>query len=113
MNRLGWEKVRHHNHGLAVWAHQMLAERWKVAPLSPVEGQLFGATATLPLPAPLANMSDEQGKFIQQSLYDREKIEVPFIRWQEVWHIRVSCQVYNRPVDYQRLAEAIERRARE
>lgn len=111
MESLGWEKVRQHNHALALWAHEILAARWKVTPLTPVTGELFGATATIPLPPPLANMSDEQGKFLQQSLYDREKIEVPFIRWQEVWHIRISCQVYNRPADYQRLGEAIEARA--
>jgi hypothetical protein len=36
---------------------------------------------------------------------------VPLVPWQGALHLRVSCQVYNRPEDYYRLAEVILRRA--
>ncbi len=107
MSDLGWERVRTHNHALAVWAQAMLVERFNVAPVSPLDGSLIGATATVPLPAPLANMTDEQGAALQQSLYSRDGVEVPLFRWQETWHLRVSCQVYNEPADYERLARAV------
>jgi isopenicillin-N epimerase len=111
MAALGWDKVRSHNHNLAAWAHEMLCERLKVHPISPIDGQLFGATATMPLPGRLANLTDEECKALQQSLYINDRIEIPLFRWQERAHLRISCQVYNRPRDYQRLAEAIERHA--
>ena len=112
MSNLGWERVRAHNHALAVWAHKMLCERFQVPPMSPFDGHLLGATATVALPGRLASMTDDQGKALQQSLYTEDRIEVPLIRWQDTWHLRVSCQVYNHPADYHRLADAIEARAR-
>jgi isopenicillin-N epimerase len=107
MAELGWERVRHHNHALAVWAHAMLCERWGVTPLTPLDGQFLGATATMALPESLAQMSEAESKALQQSLYTNDRIEVPLFWWQGQWRLRVSCQVYNRPADYQRLAEAI------
>jgi isopenicillin-N epimerase len=107
MGDLGWERVRRHNHALAVWAQAMLCERFVVLPTSPMEGHLLGATATVRLPEPLAQMTEEEGKALQQSLYSDYRIEVPIFAWQGVHHLRVSCQVYNRPDDYHRLADAI------
>jgi len=107
MSDLGWERVRMHNHALAVWAQAMLAERFNVTPVSPLDGSLIGATATVPLPAALANMTDEQGTALQQSLYSRDGVEVPLFRWQGTWHLRVSCQVYNEAADYERLGRAV------
>lgn len=111
MGAIGWERIRAHNHALAVWAHRMLCERWKVSPMSPMDGSLFGATATIVLPGELAEMSEQEGKAMQQRVYDEDRVEVPFVCWQEKCHIRISCQMYNRPGDYVRLAEVMERRA--
>jgi isopenicillin-N epimerase len=107
MGELGWQRIRQHNHALAVWAHAMLCERFGVAPLSPLDGSLLGATATVRLPQPLAAMTDDQAKALQQSLYTDHRIEIPLFNWQGAQHLRVSCQVYNRPVDYHRLADVI------
>jgi isopenicillin-N epimerase len=107
MSNLGWPRIREHNHSLAVWAHQMLVERLNVEPLTPLDGKLLGATATLPLPGRLANLSEAQSKALQQSLYTNHAIEVPLFYWQNRWHLRVSCQVYNEQSDYERLANAI------
>jgi isopenicillin-N epimerase len=113
MADLGWERIRHHNHAMAVWAHAMLCERFAVSPLSPLNGQLLGATATVRLPDPLAHLTDDQAKALQQSLYTDHRIEVPLFGWQGAQHLRVSCQVYNRPADYHRLADVITAVARD
>jgi isopenicillin-N epimerase len=107
MSDIGWERIRQHNHALAVWAHAMLCQRFGVPPLSPIDGSLLGATATVRLPPPLADMNDDQAKALQQSLYTDHRIEVPLVAWQGAHHLRVSCQVHNRPDDYHRLAEVI------
>jgi isopenicillin-N epimerase len=107
MSDLGWQRVRQHNHAMAVWAHAMLCERFKVPPLTPLDGSLLGATATVQLPKPLAHMTHEQSSALQQSLYTNDRIEVPLGFWQDAWHLRVSCQVYNTPAEYHRLADVI------
>jgi isopenicillin-N epimerase len=86
----------------------MLCEKWNVQPLSLLDGSLLGSMATAQLPAPLCDMAEDAAPRFQQFLYDEHRIEIPVIRWQERWHIRVSCQVYNGPEDYLRLAGAID-----
>jgi isopenicillin-N epimerase len=111
MSALGWERVRRHNHDLATWAHRMLVERFGVEPVTPLDGSLLGATATVRLPGRLASLDEKQTADLQQDLYTTDRIEVPLVPWQGALHLRVSCQVYNRPEDYHRLADVILRRA--
>jgi hypothetical protein len=40
-------------------------------------------------------------------LYEDYRIEAPVQDWNGRWLIRPSCQVYNRPGDYERLADAV------
>lgn len=106
-----WNAVRAHNHAVATWAHQMLCARLQVEPISPLDGVLLGSMATVRLPPPL-NALDAPGLCaLQQSLYDEQKIEVPLFTWSEQAFLRVSCQIYNTPEDYERLAVEIARRA--
>jgi len=44
---------------------------------------------------------------VQSRLLDQHSIEVPVIDWGDRWWVRVSCQVYNEPGQYERLAEAV------
>jgi isopenicillin-N epimerase len=89
----------------------MLVERFGVEPVSPLDGSLLGATATVRLPGRLAPLDEKQTAAMQQDLYAADRVEVPLVPWQGALHLRVSCQVYNRPEDYQRLADVILRRA--
>jgi isopenicillin-N epimerase len=107
MGRLGWERIRRHNHDMAVWAHAMLCDRLGVEPLSPLDGRLLGSTATVRLPDPMATASDAEILRLQQSLYSNDGVEVPLFKWQGIWHLRVSCQVYNLAGEYERLARVI------
>jgi isopenicillin-N epimerase len=113
MAGLGWERVRAHNHDLAAWAHRMLCRRWGVDPVSPPDGSLLGSMAAVPLPPPLDGMTEEQVKALQQRLYTEFRIEVPLMRWGGRNLIRVSCQVYSTAADYLRLADVVDRLARE
>jgi isopenicillin-N epimerase len=113
MSALGWERVRRHNHALATWAHRMLVDRFGVEPVSPLDGSLLGATATVRLPGRLASLDEAQTAALQQDLYTTDRIEVPLVPWQGTLHLRVSCQVYNRPEDYHRLADVVMRRAQD
>ena len=108
MASFGWERVRRHNHELAVWAHRMLCERWRVEPISPLDGRMLGSMATVRLPGRLSQLTEETERKSQQRLYDEYAIETPLIRWYDGSFLRVSCQIYNRPEEYQRLAGVIE-----
>ena len=104
---LGWDAVLAHNHAMAVWAHQMLVERWRVEPVSPIDGSLLGSTATVRLPGRLAALDGPGQVTLQQRLHDEFRIEVPMIGWAGGAMLRVSCQAYNAPGEYERLGDVI------
>ena len=107
MAELGWERVRAHNHALAVWAQAMLCGRFGAEPLSPLDGRMIGATATVRLPGRLAEMGEDELKKLQRWLYDERGVEVPFFVWQGGGHLRVSCAVYTEAEEVERVAEAV------
>ena len=104
---LGWDAVLAHNHAMAVWAHQRLVDRWRVDPVSPPDGSLLGSTASVRLPGRLATLDGPATVALQQRLHDEFHIEVPLVGWPGGTMLRVSCQVYNRPDDYERLADVV------
>ena len=104
---LGWDAVLGHNHRMAAWAHRLLVARWGVEPVSPLDGSMLGSTATVRLPGRLASLDGPALVALQQRLHDQHRIEVPFIGWPGGAMLRVSCQVYNTPGDYERLANVV------
>ena len=112
MGQWGWERVRAHNRAMAIWAHAMLCDRLDVEPISPVDGSLLGSMATVRLPPPLDRMTDVEQEQLQQRLYDEHRIEVMLVNWAGQRFLRVACQVYNTPAEYERLAEVVGRVAR-
>jgi len=107
MENLGWENVMSHNHHLATWAHQMLVDRWKVQPISPLDGSLLGSMATVRLPGKLAKLQGKDVQDFQQRLYSEFGLELPVVGFAGQQMIRVSCQVYNVPAEYERFAETV------
>jgi len=105
MSEFGWENVMRHNHQLASWAQQMLVERWGGEPVSPMDGSLLGSMATVRLPEPLASIQDAVP--LQQRLHDEFSLEQPLVGWKGKMLLRVSCQIYNVPAEYERLAEVV------
>jgi isopenicillin-N epimerase len=98
--------VMSHNHQLATWAQQMLTQRWGASPVTPLDGSLLGSMATVPLPEPLASVQDASK--LQQRLYDEFGLEQPLVGWDGKTMIRVSCQIYNQPSEYEKLADVIQ-----
>jgi isopenicillin-N epimerase len=107
MAQLGWDNVRRYNHQLATWAHQMLVDKWRVEPISPLDGSLLGSMATVRLPGSLARLDGAEATRFQQSLYTHFGIELPLVGFDGCMMIRVACQVYNLPSEYERLANVI------
>ena len=106
---LGLETIREHNHALAVWAHRMLRERLGIdQSLSPLDGSLLGSMAAVPLNGPFVGLDERQAELLQQRLYSEQRLEVPLMRFGGRVLLRVSCQVYNEPRQYERVARVIE-----
>ena len=104
---LGSDAVQEHNHALAAWAHRLLCDRMRVDhPLSPLDGSLLGSMAAVPLNR-LASLDDQQVESLQQRLYVEQRTEVPLMRFGNRLILRVSCQVYNEPRQYERVAEVL------
>lgn len=106
MDRFGWARVRRHNHQLAVWVQALLARRLGAAPTTPLDGSMLGSMATVELPVSARQRFDAP-ESLQAALYDEHRIEVPIIDWDGRWWIRASCQIYNEPSQYERLAETM------
>lgn len=103
----GWGPMRQHNHQMASWAHAMLCEAWDVEPISPLDGSRLGSMATLALPESIRSAHGELGP-LHDLLLDEHRIEVPVMEWDDRLWLRISAQLYNRPEDYHRLAEAVQ-----
>ena len=109
LEQLGGNAVREHNHAMAVWAHRLLCDRLNVAlPLAPLDGSILGSMAAVKLPERLATRSDAELEKLQQALYSRHRLEVPLMRLDpKTLLLRVSCQVYNTPAQYERASEVM------
>jgi len=104
----GWSRVMEHNHRLARWVQERLCTRWEVERLCGPEH--LGAMTTVLLPAPLqpgGAAGIARFEEIQLALSERFLIEVPVIEWNGRRFVRPCCQVYNRPEQYERLADAV------
>ncbi len=104
--RFGWDRVRDHNHALAVWSQQMLCRAWDVAPLSPLDGSMLASMAAVSLPEGVQSRFESPAA-LQATLYNAHRIEIPVIDWKGAWHIRISCHLHTTPKDAERLAEVV------
>jgi isopenicillin-N epimerase len=105
----GWPAIQKANHELAVKARGLLCEELEVE--APCPESLLGAMASVPLPGrfqgrPKSGKIDAE----QLRLYDRFRIEVPFVRLgqPERRYFRISAQLYNSLADYEYLARALQ-----
>jgi isopenicillin-N epimerase len=67
-----------------------------------------GSMAAVSLPPGVAASPDEATE-LTTMLFERARIEVPFTSWNGRGFVRLSAHVYNRPEDYERLAEELPR----
>lgn len=92
-----------HNHDLAVWAAQMLADT--LAQPLPAPLNMLGAMATIEIPTQNANWDCRQ---IHDLLWSKHQIEVPIIPFDHKLWVRVSAQAYNEAEEYEALANALQ-----
>ena len=103
---IGWERIRNHNHDMAVWAQSLLTSTWQTDPLTPSDGSLMGSMVTVELPA--CGISDQQdADLLRDWIYDTYKVEIAVLVWQNTAVVRVSAQLYTTPEDLKRLLDAI------
>jgi isopenicillin-N epimerase len=97
-------RFRAYIHELAVQAATELVKAWDTTVPAPLP--LFGAMVTLPIPT--AVMADKStADRIHDALWERYRAEAPVLSFNGRLWIRISGQVYNEPVDYQVLADAV------
>ncbi|MHC4766504.1 MAG: aminotransferase class V-fold PLP-dependent enzyme, partial [Planctomycetota bacterium] len=103
---LGWDRIRRHNHELAVWVQALWCRRWGGEPATPLDGSMLGSMVTVPLP-PQGPQRFEKPEALQARLFEAHRIEIPVIDWGGRWWIRASCQVYNTTDQYEQAADAV------
>lgn len=105
----GWLELMRRNHELALVGRDVLCRALATAP--PAPDDMLGSMAAVPITdgsAELASSSryaDPQ----QIELFERFAVEAPIMPWPSPAKrlIRISAQLYNRPSEYQRLAEGL------
>jgi isopenicillin-N epimerase len=108
----GWPEVMKRNHQLALEGRRIVADELEV-PL-PCPDSMVGSLATLILPesANLENDAPRAGievSPLQQSLWERHRIEVPILSLPGSRNrlVRMSAQLYNERSDFERLGKAL------
>jgi isopenicillin-N epimerase len=95
-----WEAVQVRCHRLLRQALERIGELTGLAPLVPLDSDLYGqlGVARLPVLEPAV---------LKSRLYDEYNIEVPVIEWQDKILIRISVQAYNDQSDIDALLQAL------
>lgn len=102
--RFGWERVRAHNHAMAVWSQRLLGANWEVPPFCPPG--MLASMAAVRLPSGIQERFASPAE-LQACLYQQHRIEIPIIDWKGVWHCRVSCHLHTSPDMVERLARVV------
>jgi isopenicillin-N epimerase len=105
----GWPALRAYNREM------LLAARAKLCALlgmfCPCPDAMIGSLASMPLPAGESTAYTAMGDNdpVHRELYEEYRIEVPVIAWPSPPSrlLRLSAQIYNKPGDYDRLADAL------
>jgi isopenicillin-N epimerase len=108
IDSFGLDRILAHNHDLAWRGAQLLAERWGTTLENPES--LIATMATVPLAQSHGNSRDEASRLRDQLLFE-DHIEVQVHAARGRLYARVAAQIYNDMADYERLADAVSRRA--
>ena len=104
-DQFGWDNVRRHNVELTRYMRELLCNAWDVQPITHESQTSIGSIATIPLPEKVAAIGDTRD--IHAAIYNRSKVEVPVFMVNDQPMVRPSCQIYNTPGDYEKLAETV------
>jgi isopenicillin-N epimerase len=107
LRTLGVDRVRAHNAALAAYGQRVVGESLGLAPADlPEPGGPDAAMRILPLPAGLATTQAEASA-LRLHISDKLATETAVNAWGGRGWLRLSAQVYNRPDEYDRLAERL------
>jgi isopenicillin-N epimerase len=105
----GWDELRARNRDLVLTGRAAVCRALDISP--PCSDEMIGSLAAMPLPPGSSDppASSLYADPLQQVLLERWGIEVPVIPWPAPPErlIRISAQLYNRPEQYELLAEAL------
>jgi isopenicillin-N epimerase len=106
LRTLGADTVREHNAALAAYGQRVVGAALGLAPadLPDPGGPL--AMRLVPLPPGSATTFDA-AVALRQRITDRLATEVAIAAWNGRGYLRLSAQVYNRPEEYERLADRL------
>lgn len=103
LETFGLHKVQAANHALVQEGRQRIAWALEVDLPHPDHPSWYGGMAAIPFPRGTAKECAEYTR----RMYETHKIEVPFTAYDNRVWVRISGQLYNRPEEYARLAEAL------
>jgi isopenicillin-N epimerase len=103
LRTLGLDAVREHNAALAAYGQRVVGAALGLSDL-PEPGHPAVSMRILPLPAGLATTVGE-AHALRQHIADKLAVETAVNAWSGRGWLRLSAQVYNRPDEYDRLAE--------
>jgi isopenicillin-N epimerase len=107
LRTLGWEAVREHNAALVAYGQRVVGAALGVAEADlPQPALPEVAMRVLPLPAGLATTGPE-AVALRTLISDKLATETAVNAWGGRGLLRLSAQVYNRPEEYDRLAERL------
>ena len=104
LDHYGFADVCAYNHGLAVDAGRLLADRWQVEFTTPHD--MIGTMVNVRLPAAFGN-TREHASALRATLHDIDRFEVPIYPGERTLSVRLSAQVYVDLADIERFAEAV------
>ena len=107
LRTLGPDAVSAHNAALAAYGQRVVGDALEVTPDElPDPGAPTASMRVVPLPAGLASTQSE-AQALRRHIADKLATEVSITAWGGRGWIRLSAQVYNRPDEYDRLAERL------
>lgn len=108
LHRVGLEEFRARTHALARYARQAVAGFSGGTPFVPDDPAWYGSMITVPLPnVPRSDAWPGKPHPLQVALWEKFQIEAPVFEWKQTLCLRVSCHLYNRPEDVERLIDAL------
>jgi len=107
MGSLGWARLHAHNHALARYGRRVIAEAIDGGLPVPDGPQCYGAMALIEITNRFNPPTIEEARAMQAALYERDRIEVPFMQVDGRTFVRISAQAYNAPQQYERLGDAL------
>jgi isopenicillin-N epimerase len=106
LRTLGVETVRAHNAALAAYGQRVVGAGLGLAPAELPDPGGPGSMRIVPLPAGLATTQTE-ATALRRHIADKLAVETAVNAWGGRGWLRLSAQVYNRPEEYERLADRL------